>query len=306
MDIDYRIHTDYTERLQNLFNMMTINGKYNIVGSANFKPVFYSADYDLNEIDNFKKDNSQSIYNIFKEKFINAKKDKNIFILDFKCGTKDGKPLRWSYNDIIKGINNGVRFVDALKQKSTIKLDMVANIDGAFVDITDTYFFKFGEITNYHPEELEIKYIIQNIIINIDELLKDNNYMKVLKRIFTINELQQTNKKLRHKLINYFNSYVGLMNKGRSEFDVLLLLLDQTFRPVDINDIKYNLQLIKYNLSSVVELNYSNKIDKLNNINDKSKMRSETQKLRDDLYNIVNVEAKKYYINLITDRYTQN
>ena len=40
---------DYNNELQNVFNLMSINGKYNIFGSASLKSIYYSSDYDLNE-----------------------------------------------------------------------------------------------------------------------------------------------------------------------------------------------------------------------------------------------------------------
>ena len=45
---------------------MSLSGKYNVVGSANLKTIYYS-DIDLNELDDL--DTSKSIYEKFKNIF---------------------------------------------------------------------------------------------------------------------------------------------------------------------------------------------------------------------------------------------
>jgi hypothetical protein len=72
----------------------------------------------------------------------------------------------------------------------------------------------------------------------------------------TMNERQQ-------ELINYFNSDIGILNKGSSDLKILLLLLEeQTFRKPSLKNIRENLQIIKQNISYALELNFSNKLNK--------------------------------------------
>ena len=49
-----------------------------------------------------------------------------------------------------KNNNNGYTFQDALKQKSTIKMDITIYINGTFKEISDNYFFT---INNYKTFE---------------------------------------------------------------------------------------------------------------------------------------------------------
>jgi len=40
---------DYPASAKSIFNLLTIRGKYSVIGSAKLKGVKYSADYDLQE-----------------------------------------------------------------------------------------------------------------------------------------------------------------------------------------------------------------------------------------------------------------
>ena len=40
---------DFNYKLQDVFNLMSIQGEYNIVGSSSLKGILYASDIDLNE-----------------------------------------------------------------------------------------------------------------------------------------------------------------------------------------------------------------------------------------------------------------
>ena len=106
--------------------MISIESKVNVVGSASIKRSLYYSDYDLFEhVD----DKSESmIYAHFLGLFNKIIVMDNIVISDFKLGG-----LRWTIYDIVKGVNNGVSFNDALKKKSIIKIDIISLINGKFL-----------------------------------------------------------------------------------------------------------------------------------------------------------------------------
>ena len=89
-------NNDFQNKLQDVFNLMSIKGKYSIVGSASLKGILYNSDYDLNEMEHIKGPNAyEKVYEIFKHKFQLAKSNPNIFITDFKCGIDSkGEPLK--------------------------------------------------------------------------------------------------------------------------------------------------------------------------------------------------------------------
>jgi len=290
---------DYPEEVQDVFDTLTINGKYQVIGSGALEKIKYNSDYDLQEFINDKSNKNvlDKIYNYFKKKFKFCKKDKNYFITDFKCGIGlDGEPLRWTYNDIMKGINNGLTFQDTLLQKSTIKIDMIVLIDGIFTEFSENYYFKIGKDTNYYNEDIEL-----GIEKSLNEYLYMKNYWKVLKRLFSLLMREKSkNKKKLIKLIDFFNSNVGLINKCKNEFTILLTVIEQKFRKPKLDDILYNIEKIKeWSREAGIELMY----DDFFKTTSLKKIEKLIVKTSDELADIVNNYSlqfiKKNFKNLI-------
>ena len=231
-----------------LFNMMSVSGKYRLVGSANISNLMYNSDYDLNEFESNK--SFKSIYQIFKNKFIQAKKDKLTYITDFKCGEIHGEPLRWDYDDIIKGFKQietyKISFEDAIKTKGLIKLDVISIVSGKFLEFSEIYYLKINNVKYYENiDKVSIKRELKQAVIEEEKL---GNYMKCLKRIFSI-AILDNNKKIVDQLIEYFNGPVGFINKQLSDLKNIKIVMEQKFRKAKMVDIISNLQSIKQNLS---------------------------------------------------------
>lgn len=239
----FKIKKNYPDDIVNVFNTLTISGKYQIIGSASLEKIKYSSDYDLQEFINKKGNNIlDNIYNHFKQKFIECKKNKNYFITDFKCGIdNEGEPIRWSYNDMMVGKAGDLTFQEALIQKSTVKLDLIVLIDGIFTEFSENYYFKLNKKTTYYNDDN----IGTSIKKSLNEYIYMGNYWKALKRLFSllIND-KSKNKAELTKLIDFFNSNVGLINKCKNELDILLAVIDQKFRKPKIDDIFYNITKI--------------------------------------------------------------
>lgn len=243
---------DFNNNLTKVFNLMSLNGKYNMVGSASLKSIYYSSDIDLNELDNL--DTSQSIYEKFKHIFEVCKSDKKYFITDFKCGLdKHNESLRWSYDDIMKGYSQGILFTDTIKMKSTIKLDIVYLLNGIFTEITEVYFIKFGKYRNYDSKELNSKNIKNELQKEFHELVKENNYFKALKRLFSIFQIEKNKSSDIDLLIQFFNGENGILYKANADLQILINVIENKFRKPEISDIINNLQIIKQNLSIQTE-----------------------------------------------------
>ncbi len=56
-------------------------------------------------------------------------------------------------DDIMKCSSQGISFIEALKMKSTIKLDIGYLLNGIFTEITEVYFIKFATYQNYDSKE---------------------------------------------------------------------------------------------------------------------------------------------------------
>jgi len=288
---------DYPEEVQDVFDTLTINGKYQVIGSGALEKIKYNSDYDLQEFINDKSNKNvlDKIYNYFKKKFSKCKKNKNYFITDFKCGIGlDGEPLRWNAKDIKNGVNNDITFQDALLQKSTIKMDMVVLIDNIFTEFSENYYFKIGKDTNYYNEDIEL-----GIEKSLNEYLYMKNYWKVLKRLFSLLMREKKNNKKKKKLIkliDFFNSNVGLINKCKNEFTILLTVIEQKFRKPKLDDILYNIEKIKeWSREAGIELMY----DDFFKTTSLKKIEKLIVKTSDELADIVN----NYSYNYLKDNF---
>jgi hypothetical protein len=164
--------------------------------------------------------------------------------------------------------------------KSTIKLDEIYLLNGSFVDITDNYYFDIGGHQN-SPKPSK-KEIMEGIKADAKELIKEGNYYKALKRQFLLKPSQ--------KLIDYFNSEIGILNKARADLDILLVLQDQTFRKPKMTDLNGDLQIIKQDLS-YTQVDLSKELDKATATNTKKKFKI-IETIVEKLSKIVNKDAK--------------
>jgi len=255
---------DFSKKIQEVFNLMTISRRYKVIGSGGMKHIKYNADYDLNEMFetnglSSKEKMLDNITALFKKKFEDAEKDPNIYIVDFKCGMdEEGEPLRWDKDDIKKGYKEEpsgrkIKFQECILMKTTMKMDVIALIDGVFTEFSDNYLIKLGEHANFFPHDLTRDHLLTSILHSYDEYYyAQRNYMKALKRCFSY-YLQDGEDKHLGKLrvlMDFFNSTTGLLYKIKSEIDTILLLMENTFRPPPVKDLVENIRIIKERLES--------------------------------------------------------
>ena len=286
---------DFNNNLLNTFNILSISGNYNIVGSSSLKSIYYNSDIDLNELDRF--NSYKNVYEKFKYIFQICKENPNLFITDFKCGLNNkNEPFRWTYKDIMKGYIGKKSFEDCLKDKSMIKLDLVYLLNGVFVEISEVYFFKIQNHTNYYDDAFNTNSIKTSIQNEIHELLKNGKYFKALKRMFSILNIENSKKPIVNKLISFFNSQTGILYKANSDLNILLILIDNKFRKPNIDDIKNNLQVIKQNLSIQTQThkNCSIIIDDICKQNNMNNMKIYIYKLCEYLQRVFNRDAKSF------------
>lgn len=302
---------DFKDSIKNIFDLMTIEGKYKVIGSSALKNILYNSDYDLSEADEFKTLENGQVFlkKRFKDIFDIIDKNKNIFITDFKCGVdSDGEPLRWKKEDIDKGykiLQNGKQqtFERSLIDKdNTIKIDVISLIDGVFVDFSENLYFKFGKgdnaITNYNINEITKPKILASIKSDYFDKIKDGKYLKALKRKFAYYKLLDAEKynNLLSELVEFFNSDVGIVGKSHADLDTIILLLESNFKKVNIADIKNNLQNVKQNLSYCSNLKYvSENINNICKSNNKKTIINKLNRLNEKLFKFITKETLKQY-----------
>jgi hypothetical protein len=247
---------DFTKSVREIFNLLTISRKYTVIGSGALEDVKYSADYDLNELFQRPMDTDEAldeIYKMFKNKFAEAEKDKATFITDFKCGEdSDGEPLRWKKEDIKRGtkeLKDGrtIRFQNCILMKATMKMDMIVLIEERFVEFSDNYLVKLGDEANFFPHDISRDHILNSIRHSYDEYFYTKaNFFKGLKRAFAW-YLMKDERKYKTELkglMDFFNSPVGFIYKKYNNIDAVILVLEQTFKKPNIQDVKNNIELI--------------------------------------------------------------
>ena len=246
--LHYRTEHNFNRSTSKVFNLMSVSGKYRIVGSSNIADLMYCSDYDMNESDELK--SFDVVYHSFKTKFKSSKNNNDIFITDFKAGVHDGKPLRWSYDDVMKGLKTvdgvDISFEDAIKSKGIIKLDCVCLIGGKYLEFSDIYYLKIGGVKYY--ENIDNKTVRRDLKKSMDEERELGNWMKYCKRVFSLAVLDGK-KKLIDDLCVYFNGPTGFINKQLSDLKIVELIMKQTFRKPKSKDVVNNIQAIKQNLS---------------------------------------------------------
>jgi hypothetical protein len=293
---------NYSKTNQDIFAMLTIKGNYKLLGSGAIQGVLYKNDYDLMELASYDKNKShiQQLLKIFQNKFKNILSHPNWYITDFKCGEYNNEPLRWSKEDVKRGFKNinnkKILFTDCILQKATMKLDLAVFIDGVFNEYTENYYIKIGDETNYEKDKLLKENILVDISKSAIEQFEEGNLLKYLKRIFSYLQIANKKKQLQNKLIDFFNTEIGLIYKCKSNLELLILMMEQKFKPVPIDDVKYNLQNLKQILFNIVGLDASKifKIDNICNLSSKPKMKTGIKKLLDYLLLIVNKNTDKF------------
>jgi len=126
--------------------------------------------------------------------------------------------------------------------------------------------------------------------------VKEGNYFKALKRLFSILLMENAKKPLLEKFMSFFNSETGILYKANADLQILVNVISNTFRQVKIEDIKNNLQIIKANLSIQTETqkNCSIIIDDICSLSDLNKIKTYIQKLSEYLSKVFNRFAKTF------------
>jgi len=289
-------------KLREVFDIISLNGKYKIIGSSNLKNIKYNSDFDLQEFYENKKGNIRLVVKYFQSIYKKLEApDSYSYITDFKAGLEiNDETLKWTKQEIIKNkkkLKNN-KYIDletAIQQKATIKIDVITFINNTFIEISENYYIRIGNKSNFEfDKETNKDTIIQSIKKSQLEEVADNNYNKALKRMFS--GLMISNKKSPKLkvLVDFFNSSSGILNKARSDLDVLILLLEKNI-DVKYEHFKQALDNIKYNISYNTIKEYVDKFIALEKITDKRKLYIQLVKLRNDIFDVVNKESKILY-----------
>jgi hypothetical protein len=275
----------YNNNIKKIVKLMSLESKVNIVGSAKIKLNIYYSDYD--SFSTVKGKNENMIYNHFKSVFEIIRNSENTIITDFKLGEFRGKALRWDYESIKRKENNGITFDDAIKQKSMIKMDIVTLLNGRFIEITEVYNIYIDGESN---SDYSIENIRKELIDDMNEQIKEGNLMKALKRKYSILNLDNKDKAVRDKMIDFFNSPIGLLNRSKSDLETMLLVIESP--KFDIDEIRNSLQMLKEIISAFP---VENNLEEISKLKTKDKMKVPIYKQINILKMYINKHAKNMF-----------
>ena len=274
----------YNEAVVSIGKIMSLESKVNVVGSASIKRAVYYSDYDLFE--NVYGKSDRAVYNHFKNVFEIIRRSDNVVISDFKCGETNGTSLRWTYEEMKNDNNQGVTFAEALRHKSMIKMDIIALISGRFIEITEVYNIYLDGVPNMSPS---LDDIVDDITKEYSDEVRDGNYMKALKRMFSLLKLKGEEPRKQDILLDYFNSPEGLVYRCKNDLETMYLVLDSP--KFDLSEIRESLQLLKEILSAFPVMNDLEKISKMKK---KSDMKPLLRKQIRILKKHINEQAKAF------------
>lgn len=223
------------------------------------KILLYPSDIDVHDDIDMAKYSVHDILKAFKNKFKMASKQK-IWIMDFKCGFFHQTKLRWSETEIRNGYkmigNTKIKFIDTLRQKSIIKIDIIAYASKKFTEFSCNYLLNYpdGFTTNPVEKAVREKIYVQSYYDNLNE----DNPMKAIKRLYSLYKLND-NPKIK-VVIKFLNGPTGKLNYFVNWLKLLEEVIMNSKKP-DINDIKGDLKKIrdkignKYNLDIIINKN---------------------------------------------------
>lgn len=209
--------------------------------------------------------------------------------------------IRWDKKSLDRGyveLSRGRKktFDDALDDKSIIKIDVIAYINGKFVEFSNLYEMYAGK----RVINLALTNIIESVKEDIRIFHKQKRWLKMLKRIFVIARLRKDVPVI-EKLTSLFNSNVGMLYKIRADLGTIALVLEKGYTPIDkIHDA---IQQLKAQLANVyqfkvgTEYSYSNtlkKFEALTNTRNPQELQQGLEKLDEDLLTVVNQQTHKW------------
>lgn len=285
---------DFNNKTQEVIKLLKLHGTQTILGTGADKLMDYISDIDLQEFVKCKNDDEtifKEILIIFQDKFNKIENKSNIFITDFKCGVLyGGIPIRWNKDTIKKGYqiieDRKINFIDCLKQTSTIKIDIIALIDGKFTEFSENYYLTLGNYKTFN--DINKHYLNVGLLRNYQKYIKEDKPFKALKRLYSY---QKLNNKINPKLITFLNSKIGKLNKLSGDIEILINILDL---PIIQEVIKRNLQLIADELPSL----YKNKLKEIiNNYSNNEELKIKLEQLREEINNKIRENTNKWIKN---------
>lgn len=187
-------------------------------GTAGLASQQYYSDFDLfTQIE--KKQTAEQAFKKITDIINKMDSFNDAYFIEFKIQTKKGDKQKYNHIDEI----NKQEFDKLFQDIDYIKLDFVIRIENKFIELSIIYSFN-----NKLFDNKEFLFKISN---DVNELKKEGNYFKALKRIFAIynnkrvrDKLEKTNRYI--FLSKFFNTDYGKLYSETSNLKAIKLLLE--------------------------------------------------------------------------------
>lgn len=170
-----------------------------VKGSNNYLRQYYFSDYDLFQFVPI--ESADEAYKTIRKIIDTADDTPDMYFIEMKIQQLNGDKYKFLLQEDI----NKKDFVDNFKDIDYVKLDYVIRIDFNFFEMSIIYkFYEKGK----DPFGQDF---VDKMINDIKELVKEGNYFKVLKKVFSINSYYDANhqpvdKKVVEKILGMINS----------------------------------------------------------------------------------------------------
>lgn len=294
--------TAYDKGIKDKFELINFQNNNSEIMGGQMMKMAYSLDYD-----GFEKIKTSVSLEKLKTKFKNGiqkmfneiKKDKNIYFIEFLCGVNsENDPLKWTVADVIKGENKENKLIDALDNKSIIKLEIVIYEHDEFIPISNVYeFVNKGKNIN---RDKTTRDDIDSLKHDVSKFLKTKpiKYYKILKRIFLIAR-ETKNQKLLTLLLNLFEKDdVSKIYFLKSKLETINKVLELYDDKLIIERVHKSLQKIKEEFSKQSLKNYGSEFfkqfDDLCKINSGKTIMKKLEKIINTENTFINNYLKKF------------
>jgi len=290
---------EYSNAVKDVFNLISYNHRQPLVMGSNSMRFKYASDYDLfsvviskKTLDGLKKEVSAMFKKMMKN--IKSRKD-DIYFIEFMCGVDENKnPLKWSIDEVIKGYKDKYKLMDVLDEYSIIKIEIVAYINNEFIPFSDVFHFQIGS-KGVNQAKITLD-TVPSLSKEVKKYYEAENYMKVLKRLFIISQVKK-NKNDSEKLINIFESDIGMVYKVKSDITTILKVLSLYKDKTTLSRVAKTIDILKEKLTKQTKFNFNSnlfiKFDKVSKSKSSKSMIKYLSNIENSLLQNVNNELKK-------------
>lgn len=201
-------------------------------GSSSLSSQRYFSDYDLMTVID-PKPSADKAFKEFGKILGKVLAEDDVWFIELKLQTKEGKKVKF----LPKHVLTKKQFDTVWPDIDFIKLDLIVRASDRLIELSCIY--KFGATTT-KPEEY-----LAMLKTDIEELTKEKEWYKILKRLFSIAKIKKQTDTMR-RLTAVFNGPLGAQYQRISNLEAITLLLKNYDDVVTKRKAELNLKDIKH------------------------------------------------------------